>query len=458
VPDLQDKPTDGSGWVQWLPEIIRGRLQGRLNLQRILENTGWLVFDRIFRMVIGLIVGIWIARHFGPDLFGEFNYAISFTAIFGSLASLGLDNIVVRELVSEKEKRNQYMGTSFVLRILSGLAVFILAGAAAYAAPKHDSLTIILIIWTALGYIFQATDVIDYWFQANVRSKYVVISKNISFLLVSVGKVVALIAGAPIVVFAILATFEIFLGGISLFIAYKMDGEKFREWRFSGVLCWKMLHDGWPLTLSGIVIVIYMRIDQVLLGNMLDSKAVGIYSAGIRLVEMWYFIPGAVIVSILPTIVKARQDNYELYKKRLQQLYDLMSLISIGIAIPISIFAKQIIALMYGPEYSGASSVLIIYIWSGVGTFLGVASSQYLIAENLTRISLYRTTIGMALNVIINLVLIPYLGIIGSALATLISYTIATFSISFFKSGRDQSVMMLKSLVLTRSVRNLLSH
>jgi O-antigen/teichoic acid export membrane protein len=143
------------------------------------------------------------------------------------------------------------------------------------------------------------------------------------------------------------------------------------------------------------------------------------------------------------------------YQWRLQQLYDLMAILSVGIAIVITIFSRQIVAILYGEEYREAAAVVTIYIWSGVPTFLGVASSQYLLAENLTHISLYRTSIGMVLNVVLNLLLIPKHGVTGSAVATLISYTVATFSVVLFKESRQQASMMLKSLVIVRGIADI---
>jgi PST family polysaccharide transporter len=212
------------------------------------------------------------------------------------------------------------------------------------------------------------------------------------------------------------------------------------------------LKDGWPLTISSLVIVIYMKVDQVLLGNIVSPSAVGVYAAGVRLVEMWYFIPSALVISVLPSIVNARQESPRMYQLRLQQLYDLMSALSIGIAVVTTIFSRQIIAILYGDAYREAAGVVTIYVWSAVPTFLGVASSQYLLAENLTRISMYRTSIAMAVNVILNLILIPDYGITGAAFATLISYSVATFSSALFKDSRQQTIMMLKSLVIVRGI------
>jgi PST family polysaccharide transporter len=455
VSDALGNETSENRWVGWLPHFIQDRITGRSNLQSILANTGWLVFDRIFRMVTGVAVSIWIARHFGPSLFGNLNYATSFATILGSMASLGLESIVVRGLIRDKDLSGHLLGTALVMRMASGLAVVFAAFFAAYVIPNQNAATKIMIVCIAAGYVAQSLDIVDYWFQAKLASRYSVIAKNVAYVIVSALKIVALLMGLPIVVFAILATAEILIAGICLLIAYRTSGERVRSWRFDKRLSFRMLRDGWPLTISGLVVVIYMKIDQVLLGNMMDAASVGVYAAAVRLVEMWYFVPGALVVSVLPSIVRARQENPLLYQRRLQQLYDLMAVLSICIAIVVTIGSRQIIGILYGGEYGAAAAVVTIYIWSGVPTFLGVASSQYLLSENLTRISLYRTSIGMVLNILLNLLLIPKYGISGSAVATLISYSAATFSVVLFKQSRNQATMMLKSLFIVRGVANI---
>ncbi|MGA8264285.1 MAG: polysaccharide biosynthesis C-terminal domain-containing protein, partial [Ignavibacteriaceae bacterium] len=174
----------------------------------------------------------------------------------------------------------------------------------------------------------------------------------------------------------------------------------------------------------------------------------GYYASAVRLCEAWYFLPVVVTSSLFPAIITAKNNSNLLYQSRLQKLYDLLAWIAIAIALPTTFLSKFIIQLLYKPEFLPAAPVLTIYIWAGVGTFLGIASSQYLITENLTKIAFYRTTIGMIINIILNFILIPIYGITGSAIATLISYFIATFSLYFNSETREQTMMMFRAILL----------
>jgi O-antigen/teichoic acid export membrane protein len=227
------------------------------------------------------------------------------------------------------------------------------------------------------------------------------------------------------------------------------------NWRFSFPIAKSLLKDSWPLILSGIAIMIYIRIDQVMLKMMLDDRAVGLYSAAVKLSEIWYFIPMIISQSVFPSILNTKKVSEELYMKRIYNLYSLMIWLAIGIAIALTFFSVDVVKILFGSEYlPDSAKVLSLYVWAGIPVFLGVASSQYLIAENYTKLSFARTIVGAIANVILNLILIPYYGIIGAAIATLISYFIATFFIGLLPDEklRKQVVMMLSGL-LPRKVR-----
>ena len=198
---------------------------------------------------------------------------------------------------------------------------------------------------------------------------------------------------------------------------------------------------------TAVMISLYMQIDIVML-KPLGAKAVGIYSAAARISEAWYFIPVAIVTSVMPAIIQARKTDQNRYIKRLQNLYDLLVAISLPVALIISISANFIINLLYGDQYQGAGLMLSIHIWSGIFVFLGSASSQYLLAEGYTLISFKRTALGAVVNILLNIWLIPIYGGVGSAVATLIAYFTAAFSILLFQQTRQQGIMMLKSLFL----------
>jgi O-antigen/teichoic acid export membrane protein len=188
-----------------------------------------------------------------------------------------------------------------------------------------------------------------------------------------------------------------------------------------------LLKDSWPLILSGVVISVYMKIDQVMIKEMMNNEAVGQYSAALRLSEVWYFIPMVIANSLFPAIINAKNQSEKLYYDRLQKLYDFMTWMAIFIALPMTFLSDWLINLLFGEEYHQAGNVLMIHIWASVFVFLGVASSKWFISENLQKYSFYRTLTGAIINILLNYIMIPLYGILGAAMATLISQSIASY-------------------------------
>ena len=403
--------------------------------------------EKIIRVVLGAFVIISITNYLGPANFGLYSYALSFAGIFTALSALGLESIMVRELVKEPEKHNLLMGTGFILKLAGGVISLALLAIAIFFTP-NDQTTNILIFIIAATPIFQSLNVVDFYFRSKVSAKNSVIVQSSSFFLVSVIKLILIYLKYPLLYFVIFTVAEYLFMAIGFMLMYKYKGLKISSWKFDSSLGKVLLKDSWPLIISGIVITIYMKIDQVMIKQMLGEVQVGYYASAVRLCEAWYFLPVVVTSSLFPAIITAKNNSNLLYQSRLQKLYDLLAWIAIAIALPTTFLSKFIIQLLYKPEFLPAAPVLTIYIWAGVGTFLGIASSQYLITENLTKIAFYRTTIGMIINIILNFILIPIYGITGSAIATLISYFFATFSLYFNSETREQTIMMFRAILL----------
>jgi O-antigen/teichoic acid export membrane protein len=399
-------------------------------------------------MFIGLFVGIWVARYLGPEQFGLLSYAQSFVFLFTAFSTLGLDAIVVRELVKSDKKRDTILGTAFFLKLIG--AIFILPTLAlATQITSNDQYTNILVFIIASTTIFQSFNVIDFYYQSKVLSKYVALANTITLALSSIIKVVLILNEASLIAFAFMAIFDSLVLALGLIYYYKKATRlSLFNWKFDWPTAKALLKDSWPLILSSFIVSIYMRIDQVMIKEMLGINANGQYTAALRLSEAWYFIPIAISNSVFPAIIHAKKISEKQYNKKIQQLYTLMVWSAIGIALPMSFLSDSIISILYGDAYKLASDVLTIHIWAGIFVFLGVASSKWLLNENLQIISLYRTFFGMLINIALNLLLIPKYGIVGAAISTLISYMFAGYLLDIFNNKTKQMfVMKTKTLV-----------
>lgn len=251
-----------------LPTFIRGRLESQSNLRKILANTGWLFADRASRMAVGLFVGVWVARYLGPDEFGLYSYVIALVYLLSPLATLGLDGIVVRDIIREPKAVQEILGSAFFVKFVAAfITLLFVVGIIIWLRPE-DIRAQWLAGVIAAGMLFHAFDVIDFWFQSRVQSKYSVYAKNAAFMTVSLGKVVLILAKAPLLAFALVGSMEIVLGAAGLVIAYRWNRQRLRAWRVNLGWAKRLVAESWPAALSALTVVVYMKIDQFMLGWM----------------------------------------------------------------------------------------------------------------------------------------------------------------------------------------------
>jgi O-antigen/teichoic acid export membrane protein len=403
--------------------------------QKYLRNTSWLLLSRIVSLAISFFVGAYIARYLGPQNYGSLNYIVSFVGLFSFIASMGVDSILVRDLVKYPEKRDLLMGTSFVLKFFGGLlAILITAVASTFLSA--DPLTRMFIFFFSFTLIIQAVGVTESFFQANVLAKKSVTVQISASIISAFLKLVCIGLGAGLFSFIFLYIIESILGAIGLLIAYKSMKLSLFSWKFDKTLAISLLKDSWPLLLSGATAIISLRLDQVMIGKLLGSYSAGIYAVAVKLSEMWYFIPGLIISSVLPAIINSKRVSESLHYSRYRKLYTIMFILPLLLSLGISFVAEPLIHILFGYAYNASVPILIIYIWSGIPIFLWSVLGQVLIIENNTKIHFFITTTGALLNIILNIVLIPTLGIPGAAYATLISYTFIILVAFIFKPTR----------------------
>ena len=403
--------------------------------------------EQVLRILAGLFVGIYVARYLGPEQFGVYSYAAAFVALFGAIAKLGLDGIVVRDLVNHTDKRDIYLGTAFWLKLIGALLTLITL-AVAVQFTSNDATTNLYIFIIASGLIFQSFEVVDSYFQFKVLSKYVSSAKLIQLALSSVLKLYFIFIQADLFWFVLVSLIDQISLAFSLAFAYWRQKIGSFFGCFSVGTAKAMLRNSWPLILSGIAVMLYMRIDQIMIKEMLGEREVGVYSAAVRLSEAWYFVPVIITTSLFPAVLNTRKINLDLYNKRLQRLYTIMIYIAVGVALPITFMAKDIVLILYGAQYQEAGIVLSIHIWAGIFVGLGVTNGKWFLAENLQRLATWNTLIGAAANVVLNYFLIPVYGISGVAFATFASYGVAAYlSLLFNKKTRGRFLAITKSLI-----------
>lgn len=416
---------------------------------KAIGNSSWLLADKLIKIAGEILIGIWLARYLGAESFGMLSYALSFATIYVVVSGLGMEKLLIREFVSFPQKADIIWSTGLRIKITASLiALLLAAGINTIISPLSTEVFYITFI-ILIGSFFRFSDIVKYRFESLISSKFAIIAEDIVYIIMSIVRVWLIINQRSLFEFSITYAAEFFLTSISLFLVYKIKNLSSSFIKYDKSIAFGLLKSSFPLIFASISVILYQRIDILMLNLIYSSKEAGIYTAATKLSEVWYIIPAIILPSIAPLILKLRNDNPKLYTLRFKQLYSAMIAISVILAISVTLISKPLTELIFGKAYSGSAPILDIHIWAAIPVFLGTASSNFLIFEDLTKISFYRTFLGLILNILLNFIFIPIYGGIGAAIATLISNIFATFSMILFKESRDHTIMMLKCFNFT---------
>lgn len=410
-------------------QLARTFLAGRPVLAKILGNAGWLVFDRLMRMGVGVVVSVWIARTLGPSDFGALNWMLAMGGLFFATTGMGLNEILVRELVRDPDAADELLGTGFAMQVAGGLAGMMTMIGVVLVLRPGDGDALMLALAVAPTLVVQSSDVVRYFYEARFESRYTVWVANGAFLIVTLARVAMLLAGAPMIAFAILTTAEMAMAAVGMFAIYVSQGARqgwaLRRWRVRWQRAKTLFQASWPLMLSGAAVLINMKIDQVMLGEMTDDAAVGIFTAAVRISELWYFLPLVIMASAFPAVVAVHGKDPVAEALQWRRMYALLLWLGIAAGIVATLLSDWGVTLLYGDDYAGAGPVLAAHIWGGVSVCIGLVWSKWMLLEGRQVLILYNQLLGAALNVGFNLWLIPLMGVMGAAIATLLSYSVS---------------------------------
>ncbi len=418
-------------------------------ISKYVLNTSWLLGSKIYRMGLALVVTVWMARYLGPEQFGVFSYALSFVSLFSVLISLGLENIIVREVLNHPDEDSTIITSGLMLRCIGGILFISSTMLIIISSKPGDVLTQTLVLIFSIGYLFKIFDVLRYWFEAHIKAKFSAGMEIVAFTISVSLKIVLIVFKAPLIYFAWAVSVEAMVMAVGLlFLWFNRKTSLLNHFKPNWIKARYLIKEAWPLILAGALYTIYSKIDQIMLGEMIGNQSVGVYAAAVRLSEGWFFIPTVIASSLYPTMINAKNLSRDLYLERTQHLLNLMAVIGVGAAILIGVLAFPIIDLIFGSEYKTSAMILVVHIWGGVFLAISGISYRYLVAEGLQKYSFYRGLTGLIVNIAMNLWLIPLYGIMGAAIATVASQFMALY---FFNvsNPRTRELFFMQSKALS---------
>lgn len=413
---------------------------------RFLQNTGWMAFAQIYQMVISLFIGVISARYLGPTNYGTINYAASYISFFTIFCALGLEGIVVKEMISKREQEGIILGSGIAMRLIAGVLSMIAVCVIVYFLNPNDSVLLTVTFLQSIILPFNAFHLIDMWYQSKLNSKVSTIIRCISYTLMSLYKIYLLITGKSVEWFAFSTSLDSLLIALMFMLMYRRNGT--RKLKFDYNTSKELLLQSYHLIISTMMAVLYSQMDRVMIGKMMTQTDVGFYTAAATICNMWVFIPQAFANSARPVIMELKDKDSNLYIRRLKQLIGFIFWIGALFSIVFTVMADFIIHVLYGDAYTMAKGPLVILIWSTVFSSLSYPRSIWMICENKQNYTKYILIWGVILNLILNYYGIKYLGIIGAAIATLFT-EIMTCIISpmFYKEMRIFIRYLLESII-----------
>lgn len=402
--------------------------------KKILGNSGWQFGDRLFRQGGGILISIAIARHLGPQYFGDLSFSIAFSVFFAALAKLGLDTIVVREIVRQPERSGDILGAAFTLKLMGGvLALGLAVLTIRWMRPQNPELQKLAVIVTA-GIVFQAFDTADLWFQSQVQSRFTAMARGAAFMAVALTNIGLITMQAPVEAFAATAAAEAVLCAVGFsIVAWRAPRPAGLRLRVQWETMRNLLRESGYLIFSGIAVALYLRLDQMLLAEFMDNKAVGLYAAALKLSEMWYVIPTVLVSSATPYLTTLYSQSHEAYSQKLQQLLNGLMRVAFLIVIPTMLLARVAMEWLYGAAYAEAGGILSIHIVAAIFVFQGVGISTAMVIEQRTRLLWWQTLAGVVCSIILNTILIPLYGAVGAAMALVASQFFVNYGVLGFR-------------------------
>jgi PST family polysaccharide transporter len=417
-----------------------------VDIKKIIHNAGWLLFDKFARLAFGLLVGVWVARHLGPKTYGELAYVVTLVSFFQVIALLGMDSILVRDISNNKKEANEILGSALLLRMSAGILSLFLVVLFTYFFNGYNTAVLVLLAGGSL--LFQCVDTIDIWFQSQSQSKRTVIAKLCSYTITNILRVLCILTNCPLWTFALLLSVDAMLASIALFYAYRTYKTP-EKWKSRLTKCKEILSESWPFMVSGISIILYMRVDQIMIKNMLGEESLGIYAASLQFSTLWNFVPLTLSISIAPYIARKKKDGVEIYKNALKNTFLLFSALGWVITLFVAALSPFIINIMLGDKYSSGTLVLAVHVITNLFICLGVAQSLWIVNERKGSIVLYKSLTGLIVCFISNFILIPVYGIEGAAISAVISQLSACILFNAIFC-REIFFMQLRSLIFIR--------
>ena len=413
------------------------------------KNAGWLIGGKIVQMLLSLFVGILTARYLGPGNYGLINYGTAYVTFFSALCTLGLNSVIIKDFTDHPNEQGETIGSALLMRFVSSLLSSVMIIGIVSIIDKDEPLTIAVVALCSLGSIFHIFETFNYWFQFQYKSKVTSIASLCAYIVTAVYKIVLLILEKDVRWFAFASSVDYIVVAVFLWIAYKTH--RGLKLKFSFQKSKSLLRISYNYILSSIMVSVYGQTDKLMLKQMMNESEVGYYSTAMAICAMWTFVLQAIIDSLYPSILRLKNEDQQAFEKKNRQLYAIVFYVSCFVSVIFVIFGKVIVNVLYGEAFLPAASVLKMITWYTAFSYLGVARNAWIVSEGKQKYLKYIYGSAAIMNVLLNALLIPRLGAIGAALASLITEVFTSIILPMLiKELRPSAKLMIQAIFLRK--------
>ncbi len=417
--------------------------------RQVTQNFLWLAADRAIRFLINFAVSIAMIRHLGPTDNGLFATLMSIFTIGAAATECGVESLLRRDLVRTGNSANTLMATTVALRFGATVLILPFCLWAALAASGDDPARWPLATTLAVLLLQPCSLVFVSWFNARTASKHAVWAQTAGVALSTVSRAMLIFAGLSVAWFGIPILLEVIVSSILLAWFFRREGGTWQRWQWNAKVAREFWRGGWPLLLTNLAILLYTRVDVLILQAMGDSSVAGIYAAATRLSDLATLVPLLLITSTTAALTALHRDDIAAYQRRLQQLTTGVTWFAILTATALTVLARPIVQLLYGEDFAAAAPVMALHVWGAVFAAQGSARALWLLLEDRQHYGLLFVLLGLAVNLSLNVTLIPAMGAQGAAIAAVAAqFTVAWIAPALFAPTRPTLRLLIGSLLL----------
>lgn len=413
--------------------------------KKVVKNASWIIGCKIAQSILAFFISMLSARYLGPSNFGLVGYAQSVTVFMAPIMQMGFNYILVREIINHKEEEGKIIGSSILVSVISSIGCMIAIFLFAFISSPNDKDSIIVCVLYSISLIFQAGELVAYWYQAHYLSKYPSLVSFFAYTIVSAYKVFLLSTEKSVYWFAVSYAIDYCIIAFVLIILFKCKSKQKLE--FSLTVAKRLISNGKYYILSALMINVFLQTDRIMVKMMVGNSEAGYYIAASTCTGLLAFVFAAINDSMRPLVLENKKNRSCLYEKSIISLYSIIIYLALIYAMILCAFSNTIVRLLYGVDYVAAVPILQVLSWYTVFAYYGGAKDVWVLAEEKQKYLIYLNGAGAIANVTLNFFLIKTCGGVGAAIASLITQMITNVLIvQFIPDLRPNNRFLLLSL------------